>query len=370
MTGLGVLWLVRDTEGSWAAAGLATGALALAEALVSPQIARLVDRLGQDLALPVLLVVHALSMVVLIMFAQLHEPPTAIVVASLLAGGRYPRSVHVSCALEPLLPDKDQLRTAFALEASANDVSFLFGPPTVIAVGALTTPVAAVAIATALVLAGGVLLAAQRHTMPPPHDAAPGMIMDRRLVNLGFALLLLVNVGLGMFFGAAQLTVTSTATERGHEALAGAFYGLMSAASLVGGLAFGTVRWRTDASRLLPVVAANLVFGSLLLTLLPGLAGLSVSLIVVGLAIAPLIILSATLTERSVAAEALTQAFKWLGSASAAGVAASAAITGTTIDRHGTDAGAWWLVGVLAPTFLTAIFGLHVLPHGGRHRPR
>lgn len=266
-----------------------------------------------------------------------------------------------------LLPDKDELRTAFALEASANDVAFLVAPPAVIAVGALVTPIAGVGLATALVLAGGALLAAQRRTTPPPRDAAPGVIMDRRLVNRGFGVLLLVNVGLGMFFGAAQLTVTSTATGRGHAALAGALYGLMSAASLVGGLGFGTVRWRTDASRLLPAVAAYLVLGCLLLTLLPGLAGLAVGLVVVGLAIAPLIVLSATLTERSVAVGALLQAFTWLGSAIAAGVAASAAIAGTVIDRHGTDAGVWWLVGVAAVIFLAAISGLRALRLGAQN---
>ncbi|WP_220449754.1 hypothetical protein [Nonomuraea longispora] len=43
MTSLGLVWLVHGRTGSYAVAGLVTGAFAVAEALAGPQLGRLLD---------------------------------------------------------------------------------------------------------------------------------------------------------------------------------------------------------------------------------------------------------------------------------------------------------------------------------------
>ncbi|MFF1262076.1 MULTISPECIES: hypothetical protein [unclassified Streptomyces] len=52
MTGLGLVWLLHARTGSYGTAGLASACFALAEALIGPQVARLVDRFGQTRVLP------------------------------------------------------------------------------------------------------------------------------------------------------------------------------------------------------------------------------------------------------------------------------------------------------------------------------
>src|SRR6202000_121116 len=52
MTSLGVLWAVRGSTGSFAAAGTSAAVFAMAEALAGPQVARLVEERGQHLVLP------------------------------------------------------------------------------------------------------------------------------------------------------------------------------------------------------------------------------------------------------------------------------------------------------------------------------
>ncbi|WP_019060933.1 hypothetical protein [Streptomyces prunicolor] len=52
MTSLGIVWLVHGRTGSYAVAGLVTGSFAVAEALVGPQLARLIDHFGQTRVLP------------------------------------------------------------------------------------------------------------------------------------------------------------------------------------------------------------------------------------------------------------------------------------------------------------------------------
>ena len=59
MTGLGIVWLVHGSTGSYAAAGSVTGGFAVAEALAGPQVARLIDRFGQTRMLPITLLAHA-----------------------------------------------------------------------------------------------------------------------------------------------------------------------------------------------------------------------------------------------------------------------------------------------------------------------
>src|ERR1700691_6793800 len=59
MTGLGLVWLLHARTGSYGTAGLAAAGFSLAEALIGPQLARLVDRFGQTPVLPFALLSHA-----------------------------------------------------------------------------------------------------------------------------------------------------------------------------------------------------------------------------------------------------------------------------------------------------------------------
>ena len=52
-----------------------------------------------------------------------------------------------------------------------------------------------------------------------------------------------------------------------------------------------------------------------------------------------MLVLSSVLTERKMESRILTQAFTWMNSASAAGLAAAAALSGTAIDSWGAAAG-------------------------------
>lgn len=91
MTGLGLVWLVHSSTGSYAVAGLVTGAFALAEAGVGPQVARLVDRHGQTRVLPALLGAHGGAVVLLVVLAALHCPAALLVGSGVLAGGTIPQ---------------------------------------------------------------------------------------------------------------------------------------------------------------------------------------------------------------------------------------------------------------------------------------
>jgi hypothetical protein len=138
-------------------------------------------------------------------------------------------------------------------------------------------------------------------------------------------------------------------------------YAVMSVTSLISGLVYGSIRRPWPPRRVLLVMTAYLVVAAGLLQATTGMVALAAALGLIGVAIAPLLVVSAVLTEQVVPAGSLTQAFAWLGSASAAGLAAAAAGAGAAVQAHGTSAG-FLMATIAAITMaLAAITGRHHL---------
>jgi len=171
MTGLGLVWLVHGRTGSYTAAGLVTGSFAVAEAVVGPQVARLVDRLGQTRVLPPLLLAHAAAVAVLLALVNGGRPGWAMAAGGVLAGATIPQLGALSAARWSALLLRDHataLPTAFSLESLSNGFAFLLGPVLVSAVAANGRPALGTVLAAALIVVGGLALAGQRRTAPPP----------------------------------------------------------------------------------------------------------------------------------------------------------------------------------------------------------
>jgi predicted MFS family arabinose efflux permease len=339
MTGLGILWLVQHYTGSFASAGVVTGAFAISEALVGPQIARHIDHSGQTRSLPPLLLVHGLAAAALVVSAVLEVSFIGTCIAAVVAGASVPQLGAMSAARWSHLLDGPRLTAAFSLEAVANDAAFLAGPALVGLMGAFVHPIAGSVCAAALVIGGGLALAAQRGTAPPSGTHPLARALDRELMVPAFFTLMGVNIGLGLFFGSMQLSVTAFAVEHAIPELGGVLYGVMSVASLLGGLIYGTRQWRYPPERLLSGIAAYFAVATGVLTVAGTAWALAGILVLTGVAIAPMMVLSSVLTERNMKPRMLTQAFTWMNSASAAGIAAAAALSGTAIDAWGAAAG-------------------------------
>ena len=180
MTGLGIVWLVHARTGSYATAGLVTGGFAVAEAVTGPQLARLIDRVGQSRVLPPALLAHAAAVATLLALVSAGAPDWLMTAGGVLAGATIPQLGALSAARwAALLGDEratglpaTALPTAFALESLANEVAFLAGPALVSILGASGYPEAGSVLAATLVVAGGLCFAAQRRTAPPTSGAA------------------------------------------------------------------------------------------------------------------------------------------------------------------------------------------------------
>ncbi|MFD4569000.1 MFS transporter [Streptomyces sp. NPDC058467] len=345
MAGLGIVWLVHAETGSFGVAGLVTGSFAVAETLVGPQTARLMDRFGQPRVLVPLLCAHAAAITALVALALTGAPTVPLMAAGLATGATIPQIGALSAARwSALLHGRAELTPAFALETISNDAAFLLGPALAVLTATQVHPAAGTVLAGALVVGAGLAFAALRRTAPEPAATpAPDRTAARgpgALSTRNFATLLAVNLALGVFFGSTQVSVSAFADVHHAAAAAGFLYGLMSAASLLAGLAYGRHRRHTPPAAQLPLILAFLACASLLPLLADAPWQLGLALLLPGAGVAPCIIASSTLVESVMDRSVLTQAFTWTNSASAAGIAVSAAAVGRLVDGPGgTQAG-------------------------------
>ncbi|RKN44996.1 MFS transporter [Streptomyces hoynatensis] len=345
MTGLGLLWLLHARTGSYGTAGLAAAGFSLAEALIGPQLARLVDRFGQSRVLPYCLPAHGAALA-----CVLAAPgPAVAITAAGCAGAAVPQLGALSAArwARLLRGTRDgELPTAFSLESLANATAFLLGPVLVTSIGAAGHPAWASGIAAALVLGGGGALAAQTHTAPPPAGkptarARSGRSPRRPRLRPGAlpALLLgLLNLAVGLYFGTMAVCVSSFAIAHGAAGAAAPITAAAGAGGLLSGWLYGLRRHPAPARRQLVVATACLTGPALLLPLAPSVAWLGVAVPLTEAAVPPTLVLLNVLTERAVRPAVLTQALTWNNSASAAGSALAASLAGHTADAWGPSA--------------------------------
>lgn len=337
MSALGLVWLVAAATGSYAVAGAATACFALGEAMVGPQLARLLDRYGQPVVLPWQVAGH-FGVAVLVVVLVGGSPPTWVLCAtSALLGASIPQLGGVSAARWVALLGEDgrhRLPAAFALEAVANSVVFLGGPVLVSLLGAFGVPEVGSLLAAGLILGSGVSLGLQRRTAPARPARATGSAGSTLRSPVG-GVLLALNVCVGLYFGSVQVGVASFATGAGVPAAAPTILAIGGAAGVVGGIVFGLVSSRRSPAAQLLLVASALCVVGLVMTTAANVVVLGVAVAAAEFLIPPTLTLYGVLVEALLARRVLTQAFSWMNSASAAGSALAVSAAGAIADAGG-----------------------------------
>ncbi len=313
--------------------------------------------------LPPLLLAHAAAISALVALVAGSGPVWSMAAGGGLAGATIPQLGALSASRWSSLLRGDAaaaLPTAFSLESLSNGSAYLAGPVVVSAVAATGHPALGTVLAAALVVGGGLALAAQRRTAPPPfgpggHQHGGG----RSLLGRTFVVLIGVNLGIGAYFGAIQVSVTAFAVESGAPGDAVPLYAVSSGAGLLAGWLYGLRRWRTPPIAQLALATTGLALASLLLVTANSPLTVAVGLAATGLAVPPILVLCSVIAERSVPRTVLTQAFTWLNSASAAGTAGTAAISGRVIDTHASHGG--FTIAATAATTITLLATGHLI---------
>jgi MFS family permease len=325
-----IILVVRESDRSYAQAGLASGACALGMTFSAPVMGRLMDRVGQTV---VLLVAAAATAATFTAFAALPDdaPDWAFPAAALLCGLSLPPvSASVRVIWRRML-DTPAFNRVVTLDASLQELAFMLGPLTLVSaatrIGAAAT-LAVTGVAWAAVTAIFALLSETRAvggSARPPLASPWGPVREH-----GVRTLLFVAIALGACIGASELGVVAVADDHDARGAIGLLYGAWCLGSLAGGL----YAMRHPPRDLIARTQALLVFvavATTALALAPGPVTLGVLLLVAGIANAPLFAAVYTVMADVARPETATEAYSLqaagLTIGIAAGVAAAGAIT-------------------------------------------
>jgi hypothetical protein len=335
MTSLSLLLLIHAATGSFAAAGAASGAFS-AGTLTAPVKARLMDRRGQRVVLPVLGLGAAAALLAMALLGQAGgRNPAAYIVGCAAAGALMPPVGAAMRALWAIIAGGGlDTERAYSLDAATEETLFTAGPVLAGLVVTAADPVASTLVTAALLAAGSVLLAASGPGAPAREPRRPGPAGPLGVPGFGVLLAVVLATSLGL--GAIDVTITARAVAGHHPGAAGYILAAGSLGSAAGGLAWGTRRRRSRVSTQMACLLAIMAGGIALTAITPDLLLAGVSLALTGTVLAPSAVLSYLTAERLAGPGA--EASTWVNTAWNGGVAAGLALAGLAVSRAGTTA--------------------------------
>ena len=338
MLGIGLLVHAEQLSGSFAAAGIVAAAYAVSLGVGGPLLGALVDRRGQTFVLSASAIAAALVLTTLALL-PVGTPLPLLVALTLLAGFATPPVGASVRALFPELLDDGQVRAAYAVDASAVELTWIAGPPLALGLGVVWSTGGALIVAALVVLLGTAAFAAQ----PASRAWRPRPLRQRRrggaLRAPAVRTLVLALVAVGTLFGAVEVAVVAATEAGGNSAAAGPLLGIWGAGSLLGGVVAARAGGGAQTAAGLTLVLGALTVGHLALVPAAGsVLAMAAVLLAAGTAIAPAYASIYALVERAAPEGTVTEAFSWLATAAAIGTSLGAAVAGALADGAGPEA--------------------------------
>ncbi len=370
MVTIGIVTMLSQARGEYWLAGGVAATFALANALIAPQVSRLVDRYGQSRVLIPTTLATLVALAGLMLATRLQAPGWALFLFAGLAGLTPSMMAMVRARWTELYRDTPQLRTAFAFESVVDEVIFMIGPVLAIGLSVAWFPEAGPLAAAILLAVGMALFVAQRASEPPVHPH--GTTTNGSVVRLGAVqVIALLMVAVGAIFGTAEVAAVAFAEEQGSKASASLVLAAYAAGSLIAGLVFGALRPGLPLASQLVLAIGLTAATTLPLLIVNSLWMLVLVLFVAGASISPTIIVAMALIERHVPSSKLTEGITWVMTGIGIGMAAGSAASGWLIDLYGARSGFWVSIAGGFAALAIVLAGLCVLaePREARRQP-
>jgi MFS family permease len=360
MAPIGIVAMLSQTHGEYWLAGAVSATYALTNALLAPQISRLIDRLGQSRVVVPATIVSTVAFTVLIAAAHLHWPVWTLFVSALGAAVLPSMSAIVRARWTELFRGRPELNTAFAFESAADELLYISGASLSVGLSVALFPEAGMAASTLLLAAGTAAFILQRSTEPrirPQEKGAQGSAIRQRPVQIiTFAL-----VFIGAIFAAAEVSSVAITKELGQPGAASLVIGVYAAGSFVVGLILGALALKTPLQRQLLVAVSIIAVTAVPLLFADTVPLLALAVFVSGVAISPTFITAFGLIERRVPEAMLTEGVTWVMTGIGIGMAFGAFATGWVVDAFGPQNGFWVSVVSGAIALVTVLFGQRTL---------
>jgi predicted MFS family arabinose efflux permease len=342
MSALALVLLVRSEGGSYATAGIVSGAYAVASGAGAVIGGRLVDRRPPAPVVIAYATAYGAALAALLALAHARVAEGMLVAATVVAGLLMPPIGPTIRMMWPaMLPRPDLRTTAYALEATIQEVIFVVGPLIVAALAASISAAAGIVAAGVACIAGAIGFtstpAVRRRRPDPAHDRSDHHLLQA-LVPWGIRRVLMLGIAYGVAFGAAEVAMPAFAEGHGGRSLGGITLAAFSGGSLIGGILAGAASSAGPLNRRLQVISAAFV----LVLVPPLLAGsivqMAVIMFIAGLPIAPSVAVSYNMLERAAVPGTQAEVFGWMSTSVTIGLAAGTAAGGSLIAHTGVHA--------------------------------
>lgn len=354
---IAIVLFVRAQGGTYSLAGGLAAVYGVANAVGQPVLGRLVDLHGQPRVQLPSAVLSALAMA---LFAFNGTAPLPLAYAAVAAAGLFtpPLEGGLRALWPSVLRREDQVHTAYAMDAVAQEVMFTVGPLLVTLCASLWSAQAALLVLNVIGVLGAVSV-----VVSPPSRAWRSAPREAHWLGALRSPGLVAMLGAFLFVGIAlgSITVASVpyADEHGGDAVYGWLMAGIGLGALVGGMAYGARQWAGEPAHRLQVLVGFLAVCYLPLTLMPGAVAMTLLAVLAGVFLAPVIACAFVLVDRHAPAGTVTEAFSWLVTTFTVGASVGTGLAGPVVERGG----ALW--GFVVPGVAGGVSLLVLLVTGG-----
>jgi MFS family permease len=362
MAPIGIVAMLSQAHGEYWLAGAVSATYALTNAVISPQISRAVDRLGQTAVVVPSTIVSVLAFIALIAAANQNWPVWTLFASAFLAAAMPSIPALMRARWTELFRNKPELNTAFAFESAADELVYIAGASLSVGLAVALFPEAGMMVSTAFLALGTAAFIVQRGTEPKVRHVAGAAPVGSAIRQRPVQMITLALIFVGAIFATAEVSVVAITKELGQPNAASLVIGVYALGSFLVGLTLGALNLRIPLHRQLLIAVAILALTSLpLLVAGSSVMLLAVAVFVSGIAISPTFITAFGLIERRVPESVLTEGVTWVMTGIGIGMALGAFVSGWVVDSYGPQSGFWVSAAAGAATVLIIALGQRTL---------
>ncbi|MCX4593164.1 MFS transporter [Streptomyces sp. NBC_01549] len=330
---IAVVLFIRAEGGTYSLAGALAAVYGVANAVGQPLLGRLVDLYGQPrVQLPAALV-SALGMGV---FAFSGTDPLPVAYLAMVVAGLFtpPLEGGLRALWPSVLRREEQVHTAYAMDAVAQEVMFTVGPLLLTLCASLWSAREALLILNVLGVLGALSV-----VLSPPSRAWRSAPREAHwlgaLRSPGLLALLGAFLFVGIALGSITVAAVSYADDHGGDAVYGWLMAAVGLGALVGGTVYGARQWSGAPERRLRALVALLAVCYLPLTLMPGAVAMTALAALAGVFLAPCIACAFIIVDRHAPRGTVIEAFSWLVTTFTVGASVGTGLAGPVVERGG-----------------------------------
>ncbi|MDC9615947.1 MFS transporter [Xenorhabdus khoisanae] len=338
MFGIGIITMLVQQTGLYWLAGSVAGTFTLANAIVGPQVSKLVDQHGQSRILPFVTAFSIGMLLALIIAVYMSAPTPLLFILAALSGTMPSMPAMIRARWTQLFRGKPQLHTAFSLDTVLTELAFIIGPPLAIGLSTSFFAEAGPLVAVLLLITGVTAFLLQRETEPKVVVGVRRNTSSTLLIP-GVRTIVLALLAMGVIGGSIDVAVVAFANAQGWPASASFILAAYALGSMIAGLTFGALRISLPIEKQFFVGVLVTSITAVLPIFSPDVYILSVMLFVAGMSFAPTMVVVMNLGTIIVPPSRLTEGLTWMTTGISIGVALGSVLAGMVIDVYGARSG-------------------------------